>query len=209
MLDAVYSGDFWLNFLVILVFRKRGWCTIFASMRFLYIGTWPWWIFRYFLTHLQFSLVKCIYHVANSFEKMNFATTYMCTICWCKDNITKNYCYGVSHCLWHFSIVRRGMKGCFTSFWSIMLRNCFLLFTLQLLEKHARNTEVFLGVLRVYISVWRRSKLFSWHCSFCFFSWLWENTKYLNSSEARSLKYWKTGQKRVFKLLLWLMVSVY
>ena len=59
---------------------------------------------------------------------------------------------------WPWWIFRRGMKGCFTSFWSIMWRNYCQLYTLPLLARLVRNTGAFSDALRVFTSVWKRSR---------------------------------------------------
>lgn len=54
-------------------------------------------------------------------------------------------------------VYRRGMKGCFTNFSLIMLRNCSQLYILQLLVRLARNMGASTDVLRVFTLVWKRS----------------------------------------------------
>ena len=63
--------------------------------------------------------------------------------------------------------IRRGMRGFSTSFWLIMLRSCFQLFTHLRLARLARSMVRFLEGLKDCSSVWRRS-LFLFLCCVMF-----------------------------------------
>lgn len=84
-----------------------------------------------------------------------------------------------------------------------MLRNCFLLFTLQRLEKHARNTEAFLGVLRVFISVWKKSKAFFMALLLYVFSLsIWENTKCFEFFRGKILEVLKNWPEKSIQVIV-------
>lgn len=57
--------------------------------------------------------------------------------------------------------VRRGMRGFSTSCLLTMSRSCFRLFTRRRSVRPARSMDPFLGVRRVFILAWRRSKMLS------------------------------------------------
>lgn len=66
-------------------------------------------------------------------------------------------------------VYRRGMKGCFTNFSLIMLRNCSQLYILLLLVRLARNMGAYSGVLRVFTLVWKRSIILNFPVLVCNF----------------------------------------
>ena len=132
----------------LLELRRRDWCTIFANIKFHCKGTWLWWIFRYMLIYTSYLYILELVYVLSLVKQSNSPST-----------------------LPPFIFCRRGMKGCFTSFLLIMLRNCSQLSTLQQLVRLARNTGAFSGVLRVFTSVWKRSRALILHYEFFL---LWE-----------------------------------
>lgn len=73
---------------------------------------------------------------------------------------------------------RKGTRGFSTSCSLTMLRSYFQLCTHQLLVRPAKSTDPYLVALRVFISVWRRSKfwfmdlLWSLGCH-CLFRFIW------------------------------------
>lgn len=105
--------------------------------------------------------------------------------------------------------IRRGMRGFSTSFWLIMLRSCFLLFTHLQLAWLARSMVPFLEGHKDYSSVWRRS-LFLFLCRVLF---IWYNCliyyqilRFILLTGGRFLRYWGIGLRRGFKLL-WLLME--
>lgn len=114
----------------------------------------------------------------------------------------------------YFSLVpsyyRKGMRGFSTSCSSTMSRSYYRSSTRQPLARPAKSMDPYLVALRVFISVWRRSK-------FCFMDFFFglQNAIACSGSYGvlfgcageRSLRCWRTGQRGAFKLLLLLMVN--